>query len=67
MEVIITIGVDNAAFDLRAGTEVVRILESVLPNIEHYTREDFRDYSTTLRDYNGNMVGSIRVLGDLGE
>ena len=58
MELMININLDNAAFEDDPGAEVARILHNLAASYEE--RGHVQD-TRTLRDRNGNTVGSARV------
>ena len=56
MEFVITINLDNAAFE-EAGPEVARILRQLADDIENDNKTDRK-----LRDINGNTVGHTGLV-----
>ncbi len=62
MTITIRLKTDNEAFaDDGRAAEVVRILRAWLDG--EMTRRDATAHEHTLRDYNGNTVGSVTVTG----
>lgn len=58
MELIISIKMDNAAFDGCRGFEAARILRELADKIED---DPLSELSLPVRDYNGNRVGRAIV------
>jgi hypothetical protein len=59
MKAVITVEMENAAFDEGAGRELARILRKTAKRIEG---EDLREgFRVALLDVNGNKVGAIEV------
>jgi len=59
MKLIITINLENAAFEDNEGTEAARILKNFASQIEDTAI--LGDLSTGLKDLNGNAVGRAIV------
>lgn len=59
MQLTIKIKMDNAAFGEAPGCEVARILRKWADEMEDIT--DFCADQAALRDYNGNVCGSIKI------
>lgn len=55
MEAIIRINMDNAAFDGRPASELIRILQEIIKRV----RTGDSDFS--VQDINGNTVGSFNI------
>ena len=64
MKLVITIEMDNAAFEDEPGQEVEKILAEVTDSISQ--NQNIHDYKVghwdTLRDSNGNYVGSVDII-----
>jgi hypothetical protein len=60
MQIQITFSVDNAAFD--DPFEVERVLRQVTKKLQTHGYADENEY--TLRDSNGNTVGSCKVVAE---
>lgn len=58
MKLTITLRMDNAAFE-HHGQEVARILERVADDVRDF--ESLKGLNNTLRDTNGNQVGTAKV------
>lgn len=64
MKLRIEITMDNAAFEQYAGDELAAIFRNQCATIVGgLAKEDFQDWGHSLRDSNGNKVGSISVKG----
>lgn len=61
MKVIITIDCENAAFEESPRFEVSRILTEVADRIASLDFNEPFDRNLTLRDHNGNKVGTMEV------
>ena len=61
MDITIKINCDNAAFEESASAEVSRILSEVADKLAGADFNESFDRKLTLRDYNGNKVGTFEV------
>jgi len=61
MELRIKLNLDNAAFEDDQGAEVARILAAYAASIESGELNGF-DLTATLRDVNGNKVGTAVLV-----
>lgn len=64
MKATIVVEMNNAVFDDQPGSELARILLELAQAIE-WDGGDANGDSRTLRDINGNPVGTFRVTGRL--
>lgn len=62
MKATITVEMNNAAFELPAGSELARILRELASKIDESNLEG-EDRIWKLRDINGNNVGQLKVTG----
>lgn len=60
----IEIEMDNAAFEEQPGMEVGRILKKLVQGLPYSLRAMIDGDETTLRDFNGNVVGKAVVVDD---
>lgn len=63
MRLTITIEMDNDACDGNEGPECARILTEFARDLEHTYTQVADLNGTTLRDFNGNNVGTVEVSG----
>ena len=56
MKAVITVQMDNAAFE-NWQIELARILKELAEKLDTYSG----DYKMSLRDYNGNKVGELAI------
>ena len=66
MELQIKLSTDNAAFNPNVGLEVSRILSNYANSIKDVldNGSNTRELETTLRDLNGNKVGTVVYVGN---
>lgn len=62
MKLIITMDINNAAFDGDAAAEAARSIRQSLDTLEAGETELYEGILITLRDYNGNRVGILTVV-----
>ena len=61
-ELTIRIELGNAAFE-EPGPEIARILTKLAETLSDFSKErDSHDYPLTLRDANGNYVGTVSTI-----
>ena len=62
IELNIKINLENAAFE-EPGPEIARILHKLADTLSDFNRErDSHDYPMSLRDVNGNYVGTVTTI-----
>ena len=66
MELQIKLSTDNAAFNPSIGLEVARILKNYANSIKDVLNDGSNTWEleTTLKDLNGNKVGSVVYVGN---